>query len=115
MDDPCLFYKGFMVGHFIRHGVERAVTAAASACDVARVHALFRPHDTALHHLPLLRQPSVLLLQRVHQPGHDRPDRQRRYFHQGQRPEVSLPLFQERPAPHQLRPHAVRRWVFLLR
>ena len=50
----------------------------------------------------------LLLLQRVHRPGHDLPHGQRRHLFQSQCAQVSVPLLQKRPDPHQLRPYPVR-------
>ena len=88
--------------------MEPALAAHDAAGHAARVHAVLWPRHGSLYYIPVLRQPRVRLLQRIHLAGHELPHGQRRHLYQGQCPEVPLPAVEERPVPHQLRPDAMR-------
>lgn len=86
------------------HGLEHSVPVADAAGHENGIHPILRTHYPPLHDLPLLRQPDLLLLQRVHRPGDDLPYEQRGHLHQGECPQVSFPALEERADAHQLWP-----------
>lgn len=94
--------------HCAGYGLERALPAADPSGHAAGLHAVLRASCGSLHHLSVLRQPGVLLLQRVHQPGHDLPHGQRRHLFQGQRAQIPVPFLKKYPDSHQLWPDPVR-------
>lgn len=90
------------------HGLEHPIPASDPAGHENGIYPVLRTHHLPLHDLPLLRQPDLLLLQRVHRPGHDLPHEQRGHLYQGECPQVSLSALKERADTHQFRPDPLR-------
>ena len=88
--------------------MERFVSAAYPSSYAPGFHPVLRQKHPPLYHLPLLWEPGFFLLQRIHRPGNAIPHGQFRHLHQGEYPQVSFPVLQKRPDPHQLRPDPLR-------
>ena len=68
--------------HGAGDGMERSFPASDTAGDARRVYTVLWSINGALHHLPVCRQPDLLLFKRVHHRLHELPDVERAYLYQ---------------------------------